>query len=347
MSLFEGSAPDPVELSKSSVTKTPEYLTNYLTQLAGAGMGALGTVTPGTPASGDTPATPATVTPFTGQQLIAERPDFYKNLMTPGEGTLPKLSDLTRYQSPLDTAATTAGYAQGVDAADISKFYDPYQQKVLDELARQSALNTQRNVLPMLRGAFAGQGGFGGQRYASAMGQAAGDIEANLLGKQAELMSTGYKNAMDAALKEQATQQGLVSGLSSLGSTEATAAQNAIKSLSEAGASDLAYEQSLIDAPLKRALNVAEIMRGYQYPTTIDETKEELPTNFSPSALQQIAGLGTLVGAAFPAGGKGVGDKIIGSIEKIFSDGSSGGWGSLGSLSGGGTETGLMGDYGT
>lgn len=325
MSLFEGSAPDPVELSKSSVTKTPEYLTNYLTQLAGAGMGALGTVTPGTPASGDTPATPATVTPFTGQQLIAERPDFYKNLMTPGEGTLPKLSDLTRYQSPLDTAATTAGYAQGVDAADISKFYDPYQQKVLDELARQSALNTQRNVLPMLRGAFAGQGGFGGQRYASAMGQAAGDIEANLLGKQAELMSTGYKNAMDAALKEQATQQGLVSGLSSLGSTEATAAQNAIKSLSEAGASDLAYEQSLIDAPLKRALNVAEIMRGYQYPTTVDETKEELPTNFSPSALQQIAGLGTLVGAAFPAGGKGVGDKIIGGIEKIFSGGSDSG----------------------
>ena len=319
MSLFEGSAPDPVELSKSSVTKTPEYLTNFLTQLASAGTGALGTVTPGTPASGTTPATPPTVTPFTGQELIAERPDFYKNLMTPGAGeNLPTMGDLTRYQSPLDTAATTAGYAQGVDSADISKFYDPYQLKVVDELARQSALNTQRNVLPMLRGAFAGQGGFGSQRYANAMGQAAGDIEANLLGKQAELMSAGYKNAMDAALREQAVQQGLVSGLSSLGSAEATAAQNAVKSMADLGASDLAYKQSLIDAPLKRALNVAEIMRGYQYPTTVEETKEEIPTNFSPSALQQIAGLGTLVGAAFPAGGGGLGNKIVSGLEGAF-----------------------------
>lgn len=319
MSLFEGSAPDPVELSKSSVTKTPEYLTNFLTQLASAGTGALGTVTPGTPASGNTPATPATVTPFTGQQLIAERPDFYKNLMTPGTGeNLPTMGDLTRYQSPLDTAATTAGYAQGVDAADISKFADPFQKAEMNELARQSALNVQRNVLPMLRSAFAGQGGFGSQRYANAIGQTAGDIEANLIGKQGDLIAKNYKDAMDAALREQATQQGLVSGLSSLGSTEATAAQNAVKSMADLGTSDLAYEQSLIDAPLKRALNVAEIMRGYQYPTTVEETKEEIPTNFSPSALQQIAGLGTLVGAAFPAGGGGLGNKIIGGLEGAF-----------------------------
>lgn len=347
MSLFEGSAPDPVELSKSSVTKTPEYLTNYLTQLAGAGMGALGTVTPGTLASGDTPATPATVTPFTGQQLIAERPDFYKNLMTPGEGTLPKLSDLTRYQSPLSTAATTAGYAQGVDAADISKFYDLNQQEVINKMQEQSDKNLQRSVLPALKALGISSGQFGSSRIGNIGGQALADIAADLQAQQTAARSKGFQTALDAALKEQGVQQGLVGSLGTVGSAEATAAQNAIKSLSEAGASDLAYEQSLIDAPLKRALNVAEIMRGYQYPTTIDETKEELPTNFSPSALQQIAGLGTLVGAAFPAGGKGVGDKIIGSIEKIFSGGSDSGWGSLGSLSGGGTETGLMGDYGT
>jgi len=328
MSLFEGSAPDPVELSKSSVTKTPEYLTNYLTQLAGAGMGALGTVTPGTPATGTTPGTAPTVAPFTGQELIAERPDFYKNLMTPAaDASLPKLSDLTRYQSPLDTAATTAGYAQGVDASDISKFYDPYQQQVIDEMQRQSEINVQRNVLPALKalGVSGMGGGFGSSRTGGISGQALAEIAANLQAQQTAARSKGFQSALDAALKEQGVQQGLVGSLGTLGTAEATAAQNAIKSLSEAGASDLAYEQSLIDAPLKRALNVAEIMRGYQYPTTIDETKEELPTNFSPSALQQIAGLGTLVGAAFPAGGKGVGDQIIGSIDKIVSGGSDSG----------------------
>lgn len=328
MSLFEGSAPDPVELSKSSVTKTPEYLTNYLTQLAGAGMGALGTVKPGTPATGTTPGTAPTVAPFTGKELIAERPDFYKDLMTPAaDASLPKLSDLTRYQSPLDTAATTAGYAQGVDASDIRNFYDPYETQVINEMQKQSDVNVQRNVLPALKalGVIGGAGGFGSSRTRAIGGQAIADIAANLQAQQTAARSKGFQSALDAALKEQGVQQGLVGSLGTLGTAEATAAQNAIKSLSEAGASDLAYEQSLIDAPLKRALNVAEIMRGYQYPTTVDETKEELPTNFSPSALQQIAGLGTLVGAAFPAGGKGVGDKIISGIEKIFSGGSDSG----------------------
>jgi uncharacterized protein YbgA (DUF1722 family) len=286
-------------------------------------MGALGTVTPGTAATGTTPGTPSTVTPFTGQQLIAARPDFYANLMTPAEGAaLPQLSDLTRYQTPLNEASRVGGLAAGVDAADISKFYDPYQQGVIDELSRQSALNVQRNLLPSLRGAFAGQGAFGSQRYAGATGQALGDVQASLLGKQAELMSSGYKQALEAALREQATQQGLVGGLSSLGSVESSATPAAIKQLADIGKEGLAYEQSILEAPLKRAQNVAEIMRGYTYPTTIEETKEELPTVMSPSALSQIAGLGTLVGAAFPTDKSGnvggVGGSLIDWIGKQF-----------------------------
>jgi len=242
--------------------------------------------------------------------------------MTPAAGAdLPTAADLTRYQSPLDTAATTAAYAQGVDAADISKFYDLNQQEVIDEMQRQSDINVQRNLLPALR--TLGMGGLGGasgsRRTYDISGQALADVASNLQSQQTAARTAGLKQAIDAALREQATQQGLVSGLSSLGSTEATAAQNAVKSLYDLGTADLAYKQSLIDAPVKRALNVAEIMRGYQYPTTVDETKEELPTNFSPSALQQIAGLGTLVGAAFPAGGGGLGNKIITGIENIFS----------------------------
>ena len=321
MSLFEGSSPDPVELSKSSTTKVPDYLTNYLTGLSQAGMGALGTVTPGTAATGTTPGTPPTVTPFTGEQLIAQRPEYYTNLLASGTGTMPRLSDLTRYQTAADDATRVGGLAEGVEAADISKFYDPFQQDVVNELARQSALNVQRNVLPSLRGAFAGQGAFGSQRYAGATGQALGDIQASLLGKQSELMSAGYKNALEAALREQATQQGLVGGLSSLASVEATAAPAAIKQLADIGVQDLAYNQSKLEAPLRRAMNVAEIMRGYTYPTSLEETKEEIPTAYGPSALQQIAGLGTLVGAAFPKGGQGVGDRIINALRGAVVDG--------------------------
>lgn len=144
MSLFEGSAPDPVELSKTSETKVPDYLTNYLTALSQAGMGALGTVTTGADGT-------KTVTPYTSEQLVADLPDFYKTLMTPAEGaTLPGLSDLTRYQSAMNDALTAGQSAMGVEASDISKFYDLHQQEVIDEMQRQSDINLQRNVMPAL-----------------------------------------------------------------------------------------------------------------------------------------------------------------------------------------------------
>jgi hypothetical protein len=319
--LFEGSAPDPVALTKTSAAKAPEYLTNYLTSLSQAGMGALGTVTPGTPATDTTPGTAPTVTPFTGQQLVSELPDFYKTLMTPAAGAnLPGLANLTRYQDPMTQALTAGKSAMEVGGTDISKFYDPYQKQVIDEMQKQSDINVQRNVLPALKalGVMGGAGGFGSSRTGAIGGQALADIASNLQAQQTAARSKGFQTALDAALKEQGQQASAASALSGLGAQEQTAATSGIKTLADVGASKLAYDQSQLEAPLKRALNVAEIMRGYTYPTSSTETAETLPTNFSPSVLQQIAGLGTLVGAAFPAGGQGVGNKIIGALEKIF-----------------------------
>jgi hypothetical protein len=58
-------------------------------------------------------------------------------------------------------------------------------------------------------------------------------------------------------------------------------------------------------------MNVAEIMRGYTYPTSLEETKEEIPTAYGPSTLQQIAGLGTLIGAVDKSAVGGVLGKIL------------------------------------
>ena len=323
--LFEGSAPDPVELTKTSVAKAPEYLTNYLTSLSQAGMGALGTVTPGTAATETTPGTAPTVTPFTGKELIAGLPDFYKNLMTPAaDANLPELSNLTRYQSALDQALTTGKSAAEVGATDISKFYEPYQKQVIDEMQKQSDINLQRSVLPALKalGVTGMGGGFGSSRTGTIGGQALAEIAANLQAQQTAARSKGFQTALDAALKEHGQQATATSALSGLGAQEQQAATSGLKTLSDVGAAKLAYDQSQLEAPLKRALNVAEIMRGYTYPTSSTETAETIPTTFAPSPLQQIAGLGTLVGAAFPAGGGGVGNKIISGIEKIFSGGS-------------------------
>jgi len=319
MGLFQGEAPPNVETFRETAQKAPDYLTNYLSSLATSGTGALGTtVAPVMDAEGKV-TTPGSFTPYTGQQLVAGMSGLEQAAL----GAAP--TTLTRYQDPFNTALTAGQQAAGgIDAADISKFYDPYQKQVVDELGRQSALNVQRGLLPMLRGAFASQGGFGGQRYAGALGQTLGDVQANLLGKQSEVMSAGYKQALDAALREQQAQVGATSALASLGGQEAQAGTSTLKSMAELGGIERGLRQAEIEAPLTRAQNVAQIMRGYSYPTTTTETYKGPASAYGPSALQQIAGLGTLIGAAYPSGGGGFGPKIEDLFGKIFSGSGSG-----------------------
>ena len=290
MSLFEGSAPPNIETTRTTAATAPQYLTDYLTDLAKAGQTQLGQ-----PAG----------------SLVAGLPQNLQDLYSSAQGTL------ARYQSPLTQAATSAqAGAAPITSADISQFYDPYQQNVIDELSRQSSLNVQRNLLPQLKAQFAGSGGFGSQRYAGATGQALADVQANLLGKQAELMSGGYKSALDAALRQKALQTQGAQALQGIGSAEAQAATSGVKSLADLGSQELAYEQSKIEAPLTRALNVAQMLRGYTYPTTTTETYKGPASAYQPSPLSQIAGLGTLVSAAF--GNKdAAGNKLLDWLGKF------------------------------
>ena len=284
MSLFEGTAPPNIETTKSLTATAPKYLTDYLSELAKAGTSQLGSIDP----------TTGKMTMTQGKDLVAPQ----GSLATAAYANAP--TALARYEDPLE-AAMKAGQAGGapITAADISGFYDPYQKDVIDEMSRQSALNVQRNVLPMLRGAFAGSGGFGGRRYAGATGQALADIQANLLGEQAALRSKGFTSALDAALREKGLQTQAASALTGVGTAEQQAAMNALKTGAELGQQQQAFEQAKIEAPLTRALNVAQLLRGYTYPT---ETVEKYvgPANvYGPSPLSQIAGLGTLLGSAF------------------------------------------------
>jgi hypothetical protein len=284
MSLFDPVAPPNVTSTETTAAAAPQYLTDYLTKLAESGVGALGT----TSAEG-------TLTPYTGEELIASLPQNLKDLYETAPTTL------TRYQTPMDEALKSLqSGATGVSASDISAFYDPYQQDVIDEMSRQSAQNVQQSMLPALKAAFAGQGAFGSRRYAGALGQAMGDVQQDLLGQQAKLRSEGYKTALEAALKERGYDIQAGQGLSTLGSNEATAASSASKSLGDIGTQELAYEQAKMDAPLTRAMNVAQILRGYTYPTTTEKKYEGPASAYGTSAMGQVAGLGSLIGSLFP-----------------------------------------------
>ena len=333
--LFEGTAPPNVNTTRTTAQQAPGYLTDYLTNLAQAGTSALGTTTPAVKDAAGNITTPALFTPKTGEDLIAKRPDYYANLVggidpVTGQpykaGELPGLGDLGRYKSALDEALKVgklAGSPIGVSYDEEGKpvfsdtlqaFYDPFQKNVIDAMREASDVNLQRSVLPGLKAIGIGSGGFGSSRAGTLGGQALADYGAATNRQESELRSAGFKTALDAALRQQANLTGAASALGNIGSTEASASQNALKALAGFGEQDLAYEQSKLEAPLTRAANVAQLLRGYSYPTTTTETYSGPANVYGPSVMSQIAGLGSLIGAAFPSGGQGIGDRILRAI---------------------------------
>lgn len=333
--LFEGVAPPDITRTTTTKAEAPQYLTDYLTNLAQVGTSQLGTAIPAVKDAQGNVITPGSFSAKTGAELIADRPDYFSNLVK-GTGVnqaeLPNLSNLSRYETALDEAFLVGQQAskpigvsydaQGkpIFSDTLRAFYDPYQQNVIDEMQKQSDINVQRNVLPGLKALGAATGQFGGSRIGNIGGQALADIASNLQTQQTAARSAGYKTALDAALKQQGNQAAIAGALGNIGGTESAATTSALKQLADMGALDTAYSQAEIDAPLTRAANVAQLLRGYAYPTTTTENYKGPGSVYGPSVFQQIAGLGTLVGSMFPAGGKGAGDRIL---KAIFGSGDS------------------------
>jgi hypothetical protein len=266
--LLTGSAPPSVDTTKTTSSVAPQYYTDYLSNLAGAGKTALN-------------ADP--------NSLVAG----FSNLQNQAFGELPATS--TAYKSGLSAAEGTANTAAaGATPQSIQSFMNPYTKNVVDEMARLQQQNIQRNLLPTLKAGFVGTGGLGGSRYANALGQTAADWQANLTGQQQKSLESGYSGALQAALQQAQQQAQAAQVQGQLAGAEQTLGLTGNKALQEAGAQQQALEQAKINAPLVQATNVSKLMQGQTIPTTSTETYHGPWTTYQPSALSQIAGLGTL-----------------------------------------------------
>jgi len=313
--LFEGTAPPNVETTRTTAQQAPGYLTEYLTNLAQAGTSALGTTTPAVKDAEGNITTPASFMPFGKDQLIAPM----STLQTSAYKNAPDL--LGQYSTALDQALTAGKSAMDVGATDISKFYDPFKTDVINQIEKQGQQALMRNVMPALKalGVSGGAGTMGGSRIGTVSGQALADFASQLEGQKIAAQQNMYKTALDAALREQGQQTAAANALTNLGQTEFQAGLGEAKGLAELGAQQTAYDQLKLEAPLTRAANVAQLLRNYQFPTTTTETYKGPASAYGPSALSQIAGLGTLVGAAFPVDKAGNIGGLGGWLDKVFS----------------------------
>jgi hypothetical protein len=311
-SLFQGEAPPNVQTTRETAAVAPQYLTDYLTQLAQQGQQTLGTKDPVTGAY--TAPTQAALT-AAGTPYVAPLSQLQKDVAAYAPEAL------KRYQTPMDEALAAGQAGAGIDQADISKFYNPYENAVIGGMGVQSATNVQRNLMPQLKGGFVGTGGLGGQRYANALGQTMGDVNTALLQEQNKGRAAGYQSALDAALREMSGQTQAGQMLGTLGAQEQQAATTGLKTGADIGAIEQAQNQAIINAPTTMAGNVAQILRGYTYPTVTTEKYDGPAASYGPSVLSQIGGLGSLLASGTNAKDTGWLDKIGNKVSWALSGG--------------------------
>lgn len=280
-SITQGSPLPSITTTSTKVDTAPQYYTDYLTDLAGAGETAIG-------------------------KTAAEGIAAYDPLQTLGYS---KVEDAAKaYQPGLTAAGQTAETAAGgLDAARISALLDPYRTNVVDEMARLQQQNIQRSVMPTLRGAFVGRGDLGSQRYAAATGQTMADMQRNLMGQQYGALSSGYKDALQAALQELQVQNAAAKTQADIAKAEQELGLTGAGALTKAGAEKQAYEQAKLDYPMKQATAAAQLMRGFQVPTTQTETKvgPGQAGQYGKSPLESIMGVLTGLGAIQTGSTKG------------------------------------------
>jgi hypothetical protein len=275
MSITQGAPLPDITTTETKAQAVPSYYTDYLQDISQAGQTAMG-------------------------RSAAEGIAAYDPLQTLGYGQVETAAGAYR---PGLTAAgqTAAAAAGGIDPTRISALMDPYQQAVVDEMARLQQRNIQQSVLPSLKGAFVGSGGLGGQRYAAATGQTLAEMQRNLMGQQTGALSSGYQNALKAALDELQIRNQAAQTQAKIAQQEQELGLTGAGALTKAGAERQAYEQSILDYPLKQATAAAGLMRGYQVPISTTETfKGPKAGVYQQSPLANILGVLSTLGSIRP-----------------------------------------------
>jgi hypothetical protein len=265
--VFQGSPLPALTSVTQTGTTAPEFYTNYLQDIAN--MGQAGVQMGGV----------AGMSPLQIQAMQMAPTAAFSGMGTMGTG------------ADLATASGTTAAPQLVN-----QYMNPYQQNVVDEMARLQARNIRESIMPALKGAAGSMGQFGSQRQYQATGQTLRDMQANLLGQQQGALQTGYQNAITAAQNDLARQLQSGQALGNLGQQQQTAATSGLGTLTTMGAAEQAQAQKMLDYPMAQAQAFSKLMQGYTIPTST--TQQTVGSSaYTNSPLAQITGLLAALGS--------------------------------------------------
>lgn len=249
-----------------------------------------------------------------GADLVAG----YDPLQSLGYNQLPQAAQ--SYQPGLTAAGVTASQAaQGITPERIQALMNPYTTNVVNEMARLSQQNVERNLLPGMKAGFVSTGGLGSQRYAGALGQSMADVQSNLTGLQQKSLESGYQSALKGALDEAQLRNLAAKTQADIAKSEQDLALTGAGALTKAGAERQKYEQSKLDAPLAIATQAANLMKGQQLPTDLTKTFTGPRTRdyYQQSPFGKVAGVLSLIGGATQGKEMEGLSKILGLVPKL------------------------------
>lgn len=283
MSLMQGDPLPNITTTQNQVTSAPSWYTDYLSGLAsGASTGATGAT-------------------YAGAQPLQTQA-FEKVAQNVGN-----------YQPNLTTASNIA---TGVGTGDVTKrigdFMNPYTTQVVDALGALGQRNIQQFLAPQATASAVGTGQFGSKRGAEVLGQAINTGLANTQAAQSQALQAGYTEALRAAQAEQAQKLNAAQQLGTLGQQTQAAGLADVNALATLGGQQQTIAQNEQLFPLT-ALNLgAQALRGYNIPTSVSNTYTgPIPGAYAASPLQQIAGLGSIIGGVSTTPfGKAIGSGI-------------------------------------
>ena len=205
-----------LQSSQTQETSAPQYYTDYLSNLATQGKQAADA------------ATFAGAQPLQQQafQQVADKATAYQPTLSQSGDVLTQAAEST---SPLSAGAQYISAAGTNDPSQMAASYmNPYTKTAVQALSDIAQRNIRQNLAPQATAAAVGSGQFGSQRGAQVLGQVEAQAEQDLNKQIADMMSTGYGQALQAAGQQQQL-------LGQLASTAGTQAYQGQTGLTQAG----------------------------------------------------------------------------------------------------------------
>jgi hypothetical protein len=290
MALTQGSPLPNITTTQGTVTTAPGWYTDYLSGLAQGSANAAGAAN------------------FVGAQPLQTRA-FEQVGQTVGS-----------YQPTL-TAATNMVTGAGTTRAPdvVADYMNPYTQQVVNQIGELGQRAIQQNLSPSATAGAVGSGQFGSKRGAEVLGQVIRDANQNILAQQTGALSSGFKDAMAAAQTDLARQMGAGERLGTLAQQTQTQNLADINALAILGEQEQKIKQAEQLFPLQTLGMAAQNLRGFSIPTSTASTYTgPIPGAYAASPLQQIAGLGALLGGVSSTPfGKAAGEFLGGLFSKL------------------------------